>query len=418
MEYNPSSSHQVVKSVAIDFAHQFPHLAASAHVLYLSSSHELVGCSPSDEPLPGPVSQQAIPPAFFARGEPLHLVKLFARSIWPPSSLGLAHLSSPQTPWVETLTHLSRFDASQDDGAVFVMEENCLLVWCTAQGSSGRLRDTVQWGLNRMQDDLSGSRMSNTGIAPSEALGPITLDFNNGPSNALDMSDLLVADGLFRIDAMDASSVYGSPSSDFSPVIHITSPLMPGCHDFLLSSPPDSFQYWRSPQGLTSTFPSPCVDPRLISPSSITLEDVAEDSSTFSTSPFSSGSSAGGDELSDVGTPFSPMPPLPSPEQDRLTAQDEAASKTTFTPRFLSPSPAKSPRTRETRVSPPYRKPSASHKSSKKQRFICECGKSYSRDKDRERHQETSCALIKVKPTVVCDSSARCNPKKRARAVA
>ncbi|KZV66233.1 hypothetical protein PENSPDRAFT_689181 [Peniophora sp. CONT] len=439
MEYLPSSPQQVVNSLATDFADEFPHLVESASLFYWSGFHELVGRSMSSEPRPR--STQTFPASFLGQGEPLYLVKLFAGLTWSPSWLGLAHPCGQQTPCVDNLTHLSRFGASHDDGTAFIMEENCLLVWCTAQGRfRDCLRDVVQRGLDRIQDDLSEYSKADADAAPADVLGPITLDFDNGHSNAFNMSDFFEADGLAGVGLTGTSSVHGTPVGDSSPFIRIVSPLAHGC-DFLLSSPPDP-NFWLSPSKAymsPGTFSPPCVDPRLISPSMFPLEDVVESTPSVSSSPLSSGSSAAGDELSDIGTPYSVASPLPSPKRKRADDDEEGARmapKLSPSPsHLLEPPPAKSPRIQAKRASPPSRKAPAAYKSSKKQRFVCECGKSYSRDKDRERHQETSCVLMEVKPTVVCDvchdvlgarpdallrhqNSARCNPTKRLKAIA
>ena len=119
------------------------------------------------------------------------------------------------------------------------MDENCLLVWCRADGHfNDRLRDVVQCGLDRVQDDLSKYPKYGPAVASSDILGPIALDFDNGHSSAFNMSNFFEGGALSGTDMvsvavyrgphhaqtqqLDPSSVYGSPISDVSPSIRVS----------------------------------------------------------------------------------------------------------------------------------------------------------------------------------------------------
>ena len=119
------------------------------------------------------------------------------------------------------------------------MDENCLLVWCPADGYfNDRLRGVVQCGLDRVQDDLSKYPRYGPAVASSDILGPIALDFDNGHSSAFNMSNFFEGGALSGTDMvslavhrcfhrahtqqLDPSSVYGSPYSDVSPSIRVS----------------------------------------------------------------------------------------------------------------------------------------------------------------------------------------------------
>ena len=87
------------------------------------------------------------------------------------------------------------------------MDEDCLLVWCPADGYfNDRLRGVVQCGLDRIQDDLSEYSNYGPGIASSDVLGPIALDFDNGHSNAFNMNNFFEGGALSGTDMVSVAA--------------------------------------------------------------------------------------------------------------------------------------------------------------------------------------------------------------------